>query len=172
MTQEHQDRIPAGRYLARCTGPDDVQFGYASSGNEQILLRFELLNEGFQGQYVQWFGSFANDQAQQITFRTLRDCGWQGADVTQLDGIDKNEVELLIKYEEYQGKRRMKVNVFAPGGGMFTMPKQMNDAEKRAFAQRMKGAAIASQAPNGTAPAQAQRRAPAAAGRDDSDIPF
>jgi hypothetical protein len=147
---EHNDRIPAGRYLGRCTGAADAQFGYSKNGNEQIALSFELLNEGFEGERVTWFGSFASEEATKITMRTLRDCGWETDSVTDLAGIEKNEVEIAVKYETWEGKRRMKVGVFAPGGGQFSMPNQMDEKQKNAFAAKLKGAAMKSR-PTGSA---------------------
>lgn len=141
--EDNQRFIPAGNYIARSTGPADVQFGYANSGSEQISVVLALQNEGYEGKVVTWFGSFASEESQKITMRQMRDMGWSTDNVTNPEGIDANEVEITIDYEEFQGKERMKIKRIAPVGGFkVEMKKPMDDAQKKAFAARMRGAAL------------------------------
>ncbi len=171
--------IVAGKYLAKCTGEGNVQFGYTKNGHEQIVIDFELLNEGYEGQRVQWFGTFANEKSIEIAVKSLRACGWQGDNLTDLRGIDQNEVELDIGFEDFDGKRRMKVRwVNRPGSGRVVLKEVMGEREKQALAKRLRGAILALREPGSAAKGPAPTRG-APAGKpqrepgDDSDqIPF
>lgn len=130
-----------------------------NSGREQVAIQFLLIE---RGDYVTYYGFFT-DATIARTFESLRICGWTGDDLTNLEGLDLNEVELEMKPEEYKGQLQNKVGfINRPGGGLRVTP--MEDAEKRAFAARMKAAAVASRTgmpkaaakpapqPNGSAP--------------------
>jgi hypothetical protein len=169
--------IVAGKFLAKCTGEKDVQFGYTKNNHEQIALEFELLNEGYEGQRVQWFGTFANEKSIEIAVKALRACGWQGDNLTDLSGIDQNEVELDIGYEEYLGKRHLRVRwVNRPGSGRVVLKEVMGEHEKKAMAQRLRGAIMALREPGSAAQRPAQSRG-APAGKPqrqpgEDEIPF
>lgn len=185
--------IPNGTYRARGT---QGMLGETSTGKEQVAVEFELLEEGFVGTRIAWFGYFT-DKTQARTIETLRNCGWQGTDLTNLEGVDANEVSLVIEQEEYEGKWSPRVRwVNIPGSGL-ALKSPLSADKAKAFAARMRGqiAAIDQAAAMGgqcRAPPPSSGRAPAPAaadprngktggvlspepppyGNDESDIPF
>lgn len=134
-----------GKYRARAvTGSATI--GKTDKGSPQIAVMFELLDH--PGTRLPWYGSFAEttvgqDQKPlyQITIESLYHCGWEGPDLRDLTGIDRNEVTVVVKNEEYQGKTRSKIAwVNSSGGGL--IKNEMADTELSGFAAKMKGAAL------------------------------
>lgn len=165
--------IEPGKYIARATS---ANLGYTKGGKEQIAVTFKLST----GESITWYGSFS-DAAFDRTIKSLRACGWQGDDLSQLGTALIQNVELVIDYEDdLQGKPRPKVkwvNELGGGGGLSNpmSPKQAAD-----FARRMKPqlatAAGGNREPRRAEP-RARRQAPESnelpdedAGEDD--IPF
>lgn len=153
---QNSHAIPAGFYQGRAVAGSE-QYGVSKNGNDQIALDIAIpsLNSTFTT-----FLSFS-EAAAPYAIERLRVCGWKGNDVTKLVGIDANEVTVQVKYETYDGKERMKVDI-ATGGGRITLENQMDEKSKRAFAARMKAFA------DGTAP----KTAPAAKKRNNADPGF
>ena len=52
-------QIPAGRYTGRAVG--EIAFGEDSKGGERIGLRFEILNQGYEGRTVETGIDIARD---------------------------------------------------------------------------------------------------------------
>lgn len=134
-----------GRYKGRAAG---AALGFSSGGTQQIAVSLSPSEGPFAGDAITWYGFFTPD-AQEMTFRQLRTLGWTGDDLTDLTGIDANEVSFTVKSEEYQGKVRQKVAGIFPLGGV-VLKDRMSPEQAKAFAAQMKGAAIASR--NGTSP--------------------
>jgi len=141
------NEIPAGRYTGRAV---KMAFG-GKPGNERIGVRFELLNEGFQGRYVIWYQGLTNETGIDIAMRGLRDAGWTGDDLATVGpetGLGSTEVELGVSYREYEGRPQMDVKVFAMGGGaIFKEDKSLDERSISALAARLKGAVIKSKRP-------------------------
>jgi hypothetical protein len=178
--------IDPGTYLARATSSE---LGYTANGKEQIGISFSLVDQ--PGTYITWYGGFSNEingnakkSPCERTFETLRTCGWEGDDLSDLGGIESNEVELVIDIEDDQnGVPRNRVKwVNAPGGGGPAMKNVMPVDQKKAFAAKMKGAALASKQKMGAQKPvqprpQSQRQAPKSTGSssqydESDDIPF
>jgi hypothetical protein len=132
--------IAPGRYRARAA---DWDLGLAETGTEQVAVCFEIVEEGeFLGQRVTWFGFFT-EGTQERTIKALQTCGWSGDDLANLVGLNQSEVELVIEHEQYQGQRRARVKwVNRVGAGGVVMKNLMNDANRKALAERMKGLVI------------------------------
>lgn len=139
-----------GTYRARAVAGG---LGETSTGKEQVGVDFQLLDPAFEGQHITWFGYFT-DKTQESTIRTLRTCGWNGDDLTDLSGIDANDVHLVIENEEYEGKWRPRVRWVNPVGGL-ALRSAMEPNKARAFAAKMRGAIAAVDQASG------ERRAPA-----------
>lgn len=125
--------LAAGYYKGRAIVGSE-QYGLTEKGGDQIALDIELVS----GDRVTTLLYFT-DAAAPYAIERLRACGWVGDDVTQLDGIEKNEIDVQIKYETFEGKERMKADI-ATGGGRLTLSRPMDPQQKRAFAARMKQA--------------------------------
>jgi hypothetical protein len=144
--------------------------GKTHGGNPQIGVELVVTQGPNAGERITWYGYFT-DKAKEITFRTLRTLGWEGDDLSNLAGIDKNEVTVYVKNEEYQGVWSLKVKGIYPLGGA-GLANPMSEAEAKSFAAVMKGDAIASRGNGSSAPkpkAKAERKP---AQHADDDIPF
>lgn len=126
-----------------------AQHGYANNGSEQIAIDLKLEN----GRTVTTILSFSGG-AVPYSIERLKALGWDGSN--ELRGIDRNEVEVEIKYSVPPGKteERMEVEI-KTAGGRFTFKKPMSDMEKRGFMTNLSN--LAKQYESGNAPAQAQR---------------
>ena len=153
--------IDIGRYRARAI---EWQLGIAETGTEQVAVSFEITEEGpFSSHTITWFGFFT-EKTSERTIKSLLVCGWKGDDLTDLSGLDRNEVELVVEHEVHNNERRAKVKwVNRPGAGGFAMKTPMNDAQKKILAAKMKGLVLALK--KDTAPA---RLVPSQPRADDS----
>lgn len=144
-----------GIYRARAVG---ALLTETRSGKEQVAVEFELLDEGFVGRRITWYGYFT-EKTTERTLRTLRTCGWLGMDLTDLAGIESNEVSLVIENQEYEGRTIPRVQWVNAVGGMGTRPPMPAD-KQRALAQRMKAALVALDRASGTPRTTGEKRAP------------
>lgn len=115
--------------------------GLSSTGKEQIAVMFELTSGEHAGQSITWFGYFTENTVDR-TLDSLRHCGWQGDNLAELDSLDANEVELVLGEEEYDGKVRTKVQ-WVNRPARLALKEQMSAAQAAAFAQKMRGRAVA-----------------------------
>jgi hypothetical protein len=167
--------LEAGRYKARGV---EAALGVAKTGTEQIAVLVEVTEGPDAGAQITWYGFFT-EKTTERTLESLRHLGWEGDDLTELDGITANVVSIVVEHEEDQrtGEPRARVKwINGPGG--LAMKDRMDPGTAKAFAQRMKGAAVASRggaaprpAGNGRPQQHRQTRAPAPEVGDD-DIPF
>lgn len=151
--------IQAGSYRARAV---DYQFGFAETGTEQVAVTFEIVEEGeYQGSTITWFGFFTDATAER-TIEALRTCGWQGDNLGDLTGIDRNEVSLVIVHEPYNGKQIARVKwVNRPGTGRVELKRKMDAVQKAALARRLRALVVASKE---RAPRDAKPQAPRTGG--------
>lgn len=135
--------IPNGTYRARAV---DIQFAFADTGTEQVAVTFELLDDGeHKGAKITWYGFFT-DSAQTRTVEGLRTCGcaFEGGDITDTRGFDKNEVDIVVQIESFQGKTQSRVRwVNARGLNRPAVKNAMSVAQKSDFASRMKSFVLA-----------------------------
>lgn len=168
--------LPEGAYRAKGI---EAQLGFTSGGKEQVAISFQLLTPGFENERAAYYGTFG-EKSLEITIKALRACGWKGVDLSDLSGIDANEVNLVVEHEEYNGTVSAKVKWVNDGAGGL-LKNVMGEAEKLSFAQRMRGevAKLQSAQPKAPAAKPAQAPKPASNGRPpeppphtDADMPF
>lgn len=163
--------IPAGLYRAKAV---DVYLEHPEGKQERIVVTFRFTENGpngepAYGQDIKWMGFFS-DKAFQHTVRALRHCGWVGDDIGDLSTIlEQNggsEVQLEIEQGEFNGKMQTRVKWVNHRDG--AKPATMSDAQRAAFAARMRGKVLMAgqidptlAAPTSASPPPA--RAPAAA---------
>lgn len=145
--------ISQGRHKARGVMG---ALGTTGTGKEQIAVLLEVTEGEEQGTQITWYGYFTEKTVDR-TFESLRLLGWSGDDLTDLSGLDANEVSIVIEHEHDQsGELRARVKWINGGGGL-GLKEPMNAVAAKAFAERMKGAALASRkkapAGNGAKPA-------------------
>ena len=174
--QQHGGDSPrlknGGRYKARGF---EWGLGHTSDGKPQVAICFSLLDDDYKGETITWFGSFSKNLGNgtktpfQRTVETMRTCGWEGDDFSNLTGLDANEVSLVIEHEEYQGRTQVKVKwVNALGGIALKAP--MTPEAAKAFAAKMKGELLALGKPAAAATSKPSKP-PASKRNNSSDHP-
>lgn len=158
--------ITAGSYKARATKALLAQVGANKTPAMQVV--FQLTDEGpHQGETIRWDG-WLTEKTQDRTIEAIGYCGWTGDDLSvfakdgaPMQGMDLNDVELVIENEEYtntagETKTSAKVQwVNRIGGGRgLNVENAMPEAEATAFAAKMKGLVLKTRAKN-PAPAPA-----------------
>ena len=170
--------IPDGTYRARAA---EAKLCETSTGKEQVAVQFELLEDELGGVRVTWFGFFT-EKTEKRTLEALFYCGWDGNNLEELNGVGKNEVEIVIETETYEGKRRNRVRwVNKIGGGGLGFVKPLEPSRAKNFSERMRGAILAAKremeadgafdAPKATAK-KSNGNEPNALGFPDDEIPF
>lgn len=126
-----------GRIRAKATGGE---LGYANTGTEQVQVQFKILEGPDEGRDITWWGYFT-DKAADRTLKALALAGWDGEDLSVLNGLGNNEVLLVIADDTYNGETRQRVQWINPLQGPISKNK-MSTADKAAFAAKMKGRTI------------------------------
>jgi hypothetical protein len=165
-----------GKYRARAV---ESGLGKASTGTEQVAVKFQLLDENLS---IVWYGYFS-DKTYERTVESLRSCGWKGSDPTELDnfatsGLGAEEVELVIEQETSidqsggQGTRARVRWVNKPGAGGIGLKAKMEPDEAKSFAARMKAKILAmEQGKPKASPPRSPSRQPEPPPHTDSDRP-
>lgn len=91
--------------------------GESSSGKEQLAVEFEIITPGAEMPSITAYLYFT-DAAWERSVESLRLCGWAGTDISTLEGLDENEVELVIEDDTYDSKTRPKVRWINRVGGV------------------------------------------------------
>ncbi len=140
------------RYRGTAIG---VSFGTAkSTGNPQIAITFEVLDEGFGGETIAWFGHFTDKTAER-TLESLRHAGWKGDELADLADLDEAAVRAALpdpvdlaceveagEDENGQVRDKLKVRwVNKAGGGRFEFKTKLEGGDLRAFSAQMKATA-------------------------------
>lgn len=167
--------IEAGTFKARGV---EAALAVAGNGSEQVAVQFVLLEGPDEGKHITYYGYFT-DKTTERTIDSLRLCGWDGDDLSDLTGIDANEVYLVIEHDENdKGEARATVRWINGQGGGLAVKERMDEGTAKAFAERMKGHVLAAKQRTRGAPASTRQPAPpkAANGGKDfaptDDIPF
>ena len=125
------EKIEAGIYKGRGI-EGSVQHGVSSKGTEQIAIDIEVPQ---LGRALTTFLYFSEDAAP-FALDRLRALGWEGSDDPAFPGISKNEVDVQVRYDEYQGKQSLKVEIVT-GGGRVMLKETMSDQQRRGFMSRI-----------------------------------
>lgn len=111
------------------------------------------------GESLTWYGFFT-DKTLDRTVESMRACGWQGVDLTDLSGMDANEVVLVVEHEtDESGAIRPRVRWVNSQGGL-AMSNALAGDDLAAFAATMRGR-IAALDPRQARSKPTQRPAPA-----------
>lgn len=137
----------------------------------EVAVEFEFTSPGFEGQSSTWHG-YLSEKAFDRTIESLRICGWTGDDLADLAGLDTNEVNLVVKNEEYNGKTYPKIQFVNRPGGL-AVKEPMAPDKAKSFAASMRSRIRAIDAANGrkAKPANGTRPSDGDAINPD-DIPF
>lgn len=111
----------------------DGHLSYTSKGNEQVVVKFVIIGGLGDGRTLPWYGFFS-EACFDRTIQALRYCGWKGDDVSDLSGLDANEVEIVVEHKEYNGERHASIRWVNQVGGGAGMPPD----KAKAFAESIK----------------------------------
>ena len=141
------------RYRARAKS---WALGEASTGTPQVGVEFEVEDGDHKGERIS--GYFAlSDLAADYTLEKLRNCGWTGSDISELDdpaasaSMAVNLVELVVEPEDQQAKggapvideetgevkRRLRIQFVNRAGGL-AMKSTLTADKKQVLAAKMK----------------------------------
>ena len=174
-----------GTYRARARA-EGAYVGETSNGNEQLIIPFDLTQPGHEGEHLTWYAVLKTEKQLARAIESLKYCGWTGANILDLSGIDGNEVELDIQPDEYKGKTSLKIKWVNPLGGGGPKAPRLADDKAAAFAAkvaRLLGAPAPAAKPAQQRPAAAKQRPPvgntgsytypgAGAEINDDEVPF
>lgn len=172
------------RYRAKAVA---WSLGEASTGTPQVGVEFEVQDGDHKGERIS--GYFAlSDAAAEYTLEKLRNCGWTGSDIGELEdkeasaSMASKQVELVCEPEDVKkdgqlltnddGSARLRLRIqFVNRAGGLAMKKSLSDDSRRALAAKMRAKLAALDARNGGPPAQTAKT-PVANGGAVDDIPF
>jgi hypothetical protein len=143
--------------------------GTTEKGNPQIAVTFVITTAGADLEEITWYGYFT-DKTEERTIQSLRYCGWQGDDFTNLDGMNENEVELVIEDEDYQGKTYTKVKWVNRPGGSAALKAPLAGNALQEFAARMRSKVRAIDAANGAKKVRSGAVSPEPPPHSDADF--
>jgi hypothetical protein len=131
----------------------------SKNGNPMVVVQFQFLDPPHTE--IRWNGMLMGKMLDR-TLDSLRYCGWTGDDLSNIVFPPGAEVSLALENELYEGKQHTKVKWVdrAGGAGVAKIKDQLSPIERTDLASTLKGAVLAHQ----------QKQA--AAGGDDSKIPF
>lgn len=145
--------IKAGTYKGRAIAGSE-RFGVSSNGTEQCSFSIDVPELGRSLSTVLSF----SEAATPFALERLRACGWQDGDGTLFKNIAKNEINVIVKYEEWQGQQKMKVEILTGNGGI-TFQNPMSQQQVSRLGAYLNGKAKAAPSTNGSArPAQAKKQ--------------
>lgn len=119
-----------------------------------VGVTFEVRFDDGQTDTVNWSG-WLTDKAYARTIEALRAMGWEGDDLADLSGIDKNEVEIVTEWDGDDGQYVRVKWVNGTRRGMSEQARLSPD-QKRALAAKMRSriAALGAKQAQGQQPAQ------------------
>lgn len=145
--------------------------GESGTGKEQVAVEFKVLTEGAAEQSLTWYGYFT-DGAIEKTIESLRNCGWQGDDLSQLDGLGANEVDIVVEDETYEGKTTARVQ-WVNKVGALAIKTPLTPDRAKSFAAAMKDRIRAVELAGGKRTTPKPASAPTGQKPlSESDIPF
>ena len=143
----------AGTYRARAR--EVLLITSKNKGTPGVQVNFGIVAGEFEGQTIRWDGWFT-EQTTDRAIESLEHCGWRGDDLGdfaggKLSGLDKNEVEVVVEMEEYQGEDEKYIGKEFPrvqwvnriGGRPLNIAQAMSPEVASAFGDKMKAAIIA-----------------------------
>ncbi|HVO30759.1 MAG TPA: hypothetical protein VMV18_08485 [bacterium] len=145
----------------------------SSKGTPEVAVEFVLTHPDMQGRSITWHG-YLSEKTFNRTVESLRYCGWKGDDLSDLSGLDANEVSLVVENEEYEGETHPRVKWVNRAGGLAVKAPMSGDKAK-AFAASMRERVRAFDAAKGNKPAPSNGGRPSY--QEDTpppndDIPF
>lgn len=144
-------REQIGTFSAKAVGAEwseTEQKSDGTGGKPQVAIRFQITDDNAgdrKGKPYMYFGSLAETKmgdgtVADRTVETLLYCGarCKDGDLMDLEGVTKNEVEVVLVWDEYNGKRTEKISFVNPKGAVF-VKRPLSDDKKKSLSVSMKG---------------------------------
>lgn len=144
-------REQIGTFSAKAVGAEwseTEQKDDGSGGKPQVAIRFQITDENAgdrRGKPYMFFGSLADTPmgdgtVAERTAQTLLYCGarCKDGDLLDLEGITENEVEVVLVWDTYNGKRTEKIAFVNPKGAVF-VKRPLSDDKRKKLSMDMKG---------------------------------
>jgi len=123
------ERIPSGIHL--CHGvAGSVQEGVSNQGTDFLAIKLRLDDLGEEVTTFLYF----TEKTESWSLDRLKALGWDGKGDGSYSGIDSKEAECSVRYEDYNGKQTMKVDIMTNSGVKVT---PMAESGKSAFRARL-----------------------------------
>lgn len=150
------------------------QLGESENGKPFVGVLFEVLTADAQEKHLTWRGFFTEATTER-TIESLRYMGFEGDDLEQLVGLDRNEVDLVVEDEEYDGKTYARVQ-WVNRAAALRVKQALTGDKAKSFAASMKAAFRTHDAANGKRASSAKSptadKRPEPPPLSDADIPF
>jgi hypothetical protein len=122
---------------------ESTEFGQSpEKGTDFVAVTFEIADGEFKGQRIGWNGYFT-DNSTKRTIESLQACGctFPDNDITNMSGIDTNEVMLDVEHQTNQdGSRKFARVAWVNSLNRGISPElKMDQAKKASFRERMMG---------------------------------
>jgi len=135
------------RYYAKAVGCYFGRAGSDGDGNVQVFIPFEIIDGEFHGERITYAGTFGEGKSTGFTLDALKNCGWYGDDLSELDELDQaaaerllpSIVELSCDMDTYNDETRLKVKWVNKPGGQRMTKHALGGADLKAFAAQMRG---------------------------------
>jgi hypothetical protein len=124
--------IAEGAHRAKVVEAD---FGVSPKGIKQIGAVFEVRRGPFEGQRLSWWGYFNTKENAERAVRVMKSCGWDGR---TLGAMTRNEVEIVVRHEVYEGKTRARVAFVNEVRGL-SMKQRLADGDKADLQAKLAG---------------------------------
>ena len=126
-----------GNYMGKAVKGSE-QYGESPNGNPELLLQViipELASPEFPAGRTFTTVLYFSAEAAPYSIPRLRALGWKGNDLSDLSGIDENEVQINVAWpvDPGDGKAKLKVQI-GSGAGTFSTKKPV---DPKAFAARV-----------------------------------
>jgi len=126
--------IEKGTYPARAV---EWKLGITSQGTEHIAVLLQLED----GRQITWYGYFT-EKTMERTLDSLEYMGWDGEDITNPVGLDRNTVFVVVEHKEHDGKTYAEARWINRAGGL-AVKEELAGGALHAFKERMQGAVMA-----------------------------
>jgi hypothetical protein len=155
--------ITVGKHIGRARA---WNLGEAKTGNEELSVDMTIKSGECAGQSIT-ARLYFTEKTFDRSIESMRYMGWKGDDLSNIQGLDSNDVEIVVEHEEYEGQTRARVKWINRIGGA-AAAKPLEASKAKSFAERMKArVARADQERSAKAAANGEFTKP-----DTSDVPF
>lgn len=129
--------LKAGTYRVKAV---DHKFSKTKTGTDNIIVLLEVVDGEHEGQRIVWYGYFTS-KTTEFTIEALKLLGWDGEDLTTLDGLGEGVAEaVVINSTDQNGNPKLEVryiNAIGGGGGKLRVKNVVEGDDLKALAAKL-----------------------------------